>query len=122
MNQRDKLIELIDHEQNMGVFYDVDTSRELYVTNSNLADHLLDNGVVVLPCKVTDTVYDISWNQRVRDCKISTIYQEADGTWKMRISPFCGGVYDIKVDAIGKTRFLTRAEAEKALEGLKNEI
>lgn len=75
--------------------------------------------VVELPCKVGDTVYDISWNQRVRDCKIASIYQEADGTWKALISPFCGGEYYVDVDAIGKTRFLTRAEAEKALEGMK---
>lgn len=27
-----------------------------------IADHLLDNGVIVPPCKVGDTVYEIEYN------------------------------------------------------------
>lgn len=97
-----------------------DKRRNNHTVSQSTCKHFADKSLVVeLPCKVGDTVYDISWNQRVRDCKISSIRQEVDGTWKALISPFCGGAYYVDVDAIGKTRFLTRAEAEKALEEME---
>ena len=70
---------------------------------------------VELPCKVGDTVYDISWNGKIRNCKILMIYQNMYYVWKIRISPSIGGEYAVVVDAIGKTVFLTREEAEQAL-------
>ena len=43
------------------------------------------------------------------------IYQNMYYAWKIRISPSIGGEYAVVVDAIGKTVFLTREEAEQAL-------
>lgn len=72
--------------------------------------------IIELPCKVGDTVYDITWNGRIRTCKILMICQKMDGAWKIQISPVCSTMfYAVVVDAIGKTVFLTREEAEQAL-------
>ena len=86
------------------------------------ADHLLANGVIVLPCKVGDTV----WRVRPELC----VYREKDacanycegfdtfceeyegGKWIER-SRFCLSM----LDDFGKTVFLTREEAEAALKG-----
>lgn len=49
MTQRDKLIELLD--TNCGYVDEIKADE--------LADRLLDNGIVVLPCRVGDTVYPV---------------------------------------------------------------
>ena len=73
-----------------------------------LADHLLANGVIVLPCKIGDTVYQtdgvILYSSKVNRILVLdglTIYQTS--------------AIDFDDRAIGKTVFLTREEAEKAL-------
>jgi len=76
---------------------------------------------VEFPCVVGDTVYDITWNGRIRTCKILMICQKMDGAWKIQISPVCSTMfYAVVVDAIGKTVFLTREEAEQALRESKD--
>ena len=55
MNQRDRLIELIeDYTENV-------TARELHSQHfdEKFADHLLANGVIVPPCKVGDKIWVI---------------------------------------------------------------
>ena len=66
-----------------------------------LADYLLANGVIVLPCKVGDTVYQI----------------DAERVFKSKIKAFVYDTENFAFDerAIGKSVFLTREEAEKAL-------
>lgn len=48
MTERERLIELISHVLYMGGL------------EEKLADYLIENGVTTPPCKVGDTVYDIS--------------------------------------------------------------
>lgn len=74
------------------------------------ADYLLANGVIVLPCKVGDIVYQAD-GARTYELTILDIslhknkpYYETDEI-------------DFDDDAIGKSIFLTREEAEKALKG-----
>lgn len=90
-----------------------------YVYDANSVLDSIDSqptvNAVELPCNVGDTVYDIAWNRKIRNCKISMICQGVDRTWKIHISPLCGGVYGVAIDAIGKTVYLTREEAEAAL-------
>ena len=94
------------------------------------ADHLLDNGIVVPPCKVGDMVYAL-WEtptlytetkyvlysaevKEVSQCKrnnrLVLIYKLEPTSFRGRIREFFD--YDF-----GKTVFLTREQAEKALEG-----
>lgn len=91
-----------------------------------VADYLLDHGVIVPPCKVGDTVYkilDVEWDvgefvvynahyiyndhKIIYDAECHS-YEDINDVW----------FYD---DDIGKTVFLTREEAEKALKAREND-
>ncbi len=90
-----------------------------YSSYEDFADHLLANGVIVPPCKVGDTVWLKSLNRQhtewgIIEGKISMIQQKVDKSWKFRVTKN-RSVQDYTVDSIGKTIFLTREEAEKAL-------
>ena len=99
-----------------------------------VADYLLDNGVVVLPCAVGDTVYVIepcscysrfyadSCKQHFDDDKrIKALLIVPRGRRGYRTYKSCFKLFERKfqlkhLDKIGKTVFLTKEEAEKALE------
>ena len=119
MTDRDRLIELIRKGKKAFTKSDV-TYIEEY-----LADHLLANGVIVLPCKVGDTVYFLERHpERFGGTKINTAevvrmkltvshkgmciwffvtYRDING------NDTCGEIM------YGKTAFLTKEEAEQAL-------
>lgn len=70
--------------------------------------------VVVLPCKVGDTVY-FALIGRIIEKKVFSIVSFSNST---RI--YCGGTSEyFRPEDIGKTVFLTREEAEKALRGME---
>ena len=75
---------------------------------SKLADYLLEHGVIVLPCKVGDTIYQID-GVRIY---ASTIYEI---TYTENKVIFVTGNVVFDVRAINNSIFLTREEAEKAL-------
>ena len=75
---------------------------------SKLADYLLEHGIIVLPCKVGDTIYQID-GVRIY---ASTIY-EITYTENKVIFVTENVVFDER--AINNSIFLTREEAEKAL-------
>jgi hypothetical protein len=94
-----------------------------------LADHLLANGVIVPPCKVGDTVYTMPpcWREKdgVSAYQITNLMISCSkkGIWtkKYRAMWFVNGKtvdaqMNFCIDDIGKTVFLTKEEAEKALE------
>lgn len=99
MTDRDRLIELI-HDSD----YSLDSVR--------LADHLIANGVIVLPCKVGDTIYQIDGVS----IYASTIHEITYTSSKV-IFVTENIVFDEQ--AINNSIFLTREEAEKALERSK---
>ena len=79
-----------------------------------------EQGLLVrLPCKVGETVYYLNPFNEIENGKITMIQQKADGTWKFRVTTSYS--HDVTTDAIGKTVFLTREEAEAALKGATNE-
>ena len=100
---RDRLMELIRAVQYLGGL------------EEKVADHLIENGVIIPPCSLHQTLWEITWNKRIEQCKVSSLTQKADGSFKIRISPKCRGVYEITPDKIGKTIFLTKEEAEQKL-------
>ena len=72
--------------------------------------------LVVLPCKVGDTVY-FALLGRIIEKQVFSIVSFSNST---RI--YCGGTSEyFRPEDIGKTFFLTREKAEKALEAMKNE-
>ena len=76
-----------------------------------MADYLIDNGVIVPPCKVGDTVY-IPYLSTVIEKKVCSIVVQ-----KPFFTVYCGGTsLRFSKEDFGKTVFLTREEAEKALE------
>ena len=105
MNERDRLIELIDKKQYQGNANDLGRN---YIQNYELADYLLANGVIVPPCKVGDTIYQID-GVRIYQ---STIHEITYTSSKV-IFVTENIVFDER--AINNSIFLTREEAEKAL-------
>ena len=113
---RERLIELLD-----------DYMGNEFLKNDGLADHLLENGVIVPPCKVGDTVYDLQFCKKrflpfIRKAKIKKIH--CSNTSMMFLID--AELIDAKEKGImkcflfsdfGKTVFLTQEEAEEALKG-----
>ena len=73
--------------------------------------------LVVQPCKVGDTLFRVFaggiLEHKVRNMR----YLAIQGRWDIDTTPFCPYVES----SIGKTIFLTREEAERALEAMKDE-
>ena len=85
-----------------------------YTRLRELAEADKDGRLVVLPCKVGDTVY-FALLGRIIEKQVFSIVSFSNST---RI--YCGGTSEyFRPEDIGKTFFLTREEAEKALEAMK---
>lgn len=85
-----------------------------YTRLRELAEADKDRRLVVLPCKVGDTVY-FALLGRIIEKQVFSIVSFSNST---RI--YCGGTSEyFRPEDIGKTFFLTREEAEKALEAMK---
>ena len=106
----------------------VDGCKNCYIQQvfKKLADYedLEDQGLLVrLPCKVGDAVYVPTRNfvSELRITMVSVNMHEAYFSWMLNsgIYPNLDGFSGYE---LGKTVFLTREEAEKKLEELKNEI
>lgn len=116
MGQREKLIELITTADDEYVYSDDDkdgTGEIAYI-----ADHLLANGVVVLPCKVGDFVYipDPEKNVPIR-LRVNGISVSVSGKPILR---FGGYPFEyVWGDECGKSWYLTEGEANKALDRWK---
>lgn len=118
MTERERLIELLIDYPCMS------TAEENFIESiaEDLADHLLANGVIVPPCKVGDTVYEIVQSYGyVREVKVVGFHLGKFTTLrghKRKEYLVCysnGYLLHIRIDKIGKTVFLSREDAEKAL-------
>ena len=79
--------------------------------------------VVVTPCKVGDTVYEVTNRKTISEYRVKEICVELFCTfigWDIVAGFVNKSVFGVSVDEIGKTVFLTREEAEKALEARKD--
>lgn len=103
LTERERLVELINQK---GDAFD----ERFGIECGRLADYLLENGVVVLPCKVGDTVYIITTaSKKIIITKVIGIWKYENGDAVLTES---GGIHQ---NLWGKTVFLTREEAEAAL-------
>ena len=81
-----------------------------------LAEADRDGRVVVRPCKVGDTLFRVFAGEILEHKVRNMRYLAIQGRWDIETYPFCSYVES----SIGKTIFLTREEAEKALEAMKD--
>ena len=89
-----------------------DSEREGVARLRELAEADKDGRVVVQPCKVGDKLYRVFYG-KISEHRVGFMkYFAIQGRWDIDTTPFCSDVED----SIGKTIFLTREEAEKALE------
>ena len=82
-----------------------------------LAEADKDGRLVVLPCKVGDVLYRASPSGVVVHRVANMVYRELTSRWYIDTIPNL----PYASEELGKTTFLTREEAEKALEAMKKE-
>ena len=90
---------------------------------TKLADYLLEHGVIMPPCKVGDRVYEITGRKTVSVYKVRAIRVELFGLfieWDIVEGFVWQSLSGINADEIGKTVFLAREEAERALKECKD--
>lgn len=99
--------------------FDNDTSRIERAHNLHVADK--EGRCVVLPCKVGDTVFARLDNKSkyVCECKVKQIVVGNIGFVTFAPIGAPEREYDVSLRGFGKTVFLSREEAEKALQKMK---
>lgn len=117
MTQREKLIELLIDSSccpKETDCEDCEYRENAACREEMIADYLLANGVVVLPCKVGDKVYrliDMSHTTHNSFLIIETVCS-VNPTY----TNIMGWLSEIPMEQFGETIFFTKEEAEKALE------
>ena len=87
-----------------------------------LAEADKDGRLVVLPCKAGDAVYEVTSRKTISEYRVKAIRVELFCTfieWDIVAGFVDKSIFGVPVDEIGKTVFLTREEAKKALEAMK---
>lgn len=88
-----------------------------------LAEADKDGRLVVPPCKAGDTVYEVTSRKTISEYRVKAIRVELFCTfieWDIVAGFVDKSIFGVPVDEIGKTVFLAREEAEKALEEIRN--
>lgn len=97
-----------------------DTSKAERIRELLKADK--DGRLVVLPCKVGDTIYYTREGRAiVEPIKVRTFFV-GDPTRRgeiLHLRMIRTDMFDVSMDALGKTVFLTREEAERALQEME---
>ena len=118
MTDRDRLVELISDIENELLRAYPYTTDEYRI--ASIADHLIENGAILPPCKVGDTVYFDTYlhgdSVGVRPHKVINVKSV------ITTEPSKGGIgAEIPDWSFGESVFLTREEAERALKERKGE-
>ncbi len=119
-----QLVRMINHWQDW-----LEPNLEDHERSRSLAKFIIKNGVILPPCNVGDTVYYFSHRPFNMSLLSDTIYE--GHVVRMAITRFGielviqihneWGVTEVaQISSFGKTVFLTREEAEKKLEEMKN--
>lgn len=94
-----------------------------YTRLRELAEADRDGRLAVLPCKAGDTVYEVTSRKTVSEYRVKAIRVELFCTfieWDIVAGFVDKSIFGVPVDEIGKTAFLTREEAEAALEAKRD--
>lgn len=96
----------------------------LDITLANRCDNFTGHSEWVhLPCKVGDTLYEITSRKTISEYQVTAIRMELFGIfvdWKITQGFIDRYISDMPAGEIGKTVFLTREAAEKALKEYEN--
>ena len=79
--------------------------------------------LVVPPCKAGDTVYEVTSRKTISEYRVKAIRVELFCTfieWDIVAGFVDKSIFGVPVNEIGKTVFLTREEAKKALEAMQD--
>ena len=113
MTERERLIELLQ-----SVPVDCTDCRGV----GTIADYLLENGVIVPPVKVGDTIYEVFKYHKppfIKQTKVEKIIITEKGL-KLKLAR--NSVYETSIASLGKTLFLTEAKALKKLKEVEQTI
>ena len=94
-----------------------------YTRLRKLAEADRDGRLVVPPCKAGDTVYEVTSRKTISEYRVKAIRVELFCTfieWDIVAGFVDKSIFGVPVDEIGKTVFLTREGAEKALEAKRD--
>lgn len=116
---RERLIELIQNFTQVCDKSCEGLAKSCYrCTIEQLAEYLLANGVIVPTSKVGEKIYIHQFDNKMKkvvvECEIIE-HNEAEELFKVKLAD--GRILTLLFQFIGKTVFLSREEAEKALEG-----
>lgn len=119
MTERERLIELIQFGYCKGRM-----KENVKQVEETMADYLLENGVIVPPCKVGDTVYEFFNVRGFYDIIELVVENITVGINPQKCKLYCklkqGESRELFYsDSFGKTLFFTKEEAEKELEEMK---
>lgn len=118
MTYRERLTEIVDKAKEEYANDITDHTETEYIVES-----LLNEGVIVPPCKVGQTVYVPSGdegNDWIDEYKVKYFYCSSKGINRIYIE--CGTMgNNFRPKDIGKTVFLAKEEAEKKLKELKQD-
>lgn len=142
MTQRFVVQQLIEdyrrNREDLRAYEETGLTPELVQETAELAIWVHDNGIekikewikadkdgrlMVLPCKVGDTVYEVTSRKTISEYRVKAIRVELFCTsieWDIVAGFVDKSIVGVPVDDIGKTVFLTREEAEKALEAMED--
>ena len=125
MTERERLIQLLKEA------YPIARHMPLAGCRERVTDYLLDNGVIVPPCKVGDTVYVLNREGEPQEMKFDSVdlrctctrenYCGLGTRCRDKESNICQYRFKNDFSDFGKTVFLTREEAEKALKESEKE-
>ena len=94
-----------------------------YTRLRELAEADREGRLVVPPCKAGDTVYEVTSRKTISEYRVKAIRVELFCTfieWDIVAGFVDKSIFGVPVDEIGKTVFLTREGAEKALEAKRD--
>lgn len=112
MSERERLVELLQewgNKENDGV------------RAESIADYLLENGVIVLPVTIGQTVYEMQQDRTLQKWYVYGIIKYDGQEWAAKAKNnknkwnYIDKTFAFRL--FGKTVFLTRKAAEKALKG-----
>ena len=119
MNERERLIEILKDNQGDSTYYMTDEAVQ------SVADVLLENGVVVLPCKINDHVWFIksAFSVLVKPLEARIIGIRGISIDRnilyQSITLYNDLARGFTSNDIGTKVFLTKEEAEQAIQALK---
>ena len=105
---------IVDYDKERGM-YRVSYFEDCHFVDECWFDAYKDiTATVDIPkCSVGDTVWYTYYRKSPEKCRVSMLQQKSDKSWKIRLTPEGGGVFDITLERFNNYCFYDYEEAEK---------